>query len=285
MAESSSAKVDWSLAKGLGYVLDDRSHAAACRLNLQHYLWKDALEFNLHPSISFGEDFVVADVAAGTGAWLIDIARQFPNAKLEGFDIDLDQAPHENWLPSNVKIRYWNIFEDVPSDLIEKYDVVHVRLLVLVIEPGNHGVVIRNLLKLLKPGGYLQWDELDCVNMCVKQADPTNPVPAPALEQLREMSYANGRYNWTLKLPEFLMGEGFQDAKIDYFGDHKDLVRAFNEQHLFTMELFALTLVKAGKKEAAEKFFQIIREGYQESTKGAALCIPRTVCVARKPIS
>ena len=142
-------------------------------------------------------------------------------------------------------------------------------------------MVIKNLLNLLKPGGYLQWDELDCVNMCVKKAD--SATPAPALEQLREMSYANGRYNWTLKLPKFVTEQGFQDVKIGYFGDPDELVRAFNEQHLLTMEMFAWTLVKAGKKEAAEKFFQLIRDGYEESTKGAALCIPRIVCTARKP--
>jgi len=274
-------KMDWSMAEGLGYVLGDRSHAAACRLNIQHYLWKDALKFNVYPSIPLRDNCVIADVAAGTGAWLIDVAHQFPDAELDGLDNNLTQAPHKNWLPSNAKMRHWDLFEDVPSDLIGKYDFVHVRLLVLVIEPGKHQTVIQNLFKLLKPGGYLQWDELDCVNMHVKKVDAT--ISAPALEQLREMSYANGRYNWVLKLPDFIAEEGFQDVKMVKFGDPDELIRAFNEQHLLTMEMFAWTLARSGKKEAAEKFFQLVRDGYQESTKGAALCIPRIVCVAQKP--
>lgn len=136
----SSPKIDWSLAEGLGYVLNDRSHAAACRLNIQHYLWRDALRFNVHPSIPLRnhEDCIIADVAAGTGAWLIDVARRFPNANLDGLDIDLAQAPHKKWLPPNIEMRFCDILdEDVPGDLVGKYDFVHVRLLVLVIDPSN----------------------------------------------------------------------------------------------------------------------------------------------------
>jgi hypothetical protein len=55
-----------------------------------------------------------------------------------------------------------------------------VRLVVLVLEDPRE--FLGKLFRMLKPGGYLQWDELDCVNMCVKKVDPL--VEAPALEQL-----------------------------------------------------------------------------------------------------
>lgn len=83
---------DFSLADGHGYLLD-RSHAAACRLNLQFYLWKDAIKFNSHPSIPVQKCGIIADVATGIGMWLIDVARELPTAQIEGFDIDLSQAP------------------------------------------------------------------------------------------------------------------------------------------------------------------------------------------------
>ncbi|CAG8958208.1 hypothetical protein HYFRA_00000561 [Hymenoscyphus fraxineus] len=271
---------DFGLAKGQGYMLD-RTHAAACRLNLQFYLWKDAIGYNIHPSIPIpiSENIVIADVAAGTGAWLLDVAKTLPNATLEGFDNDLSQAPHEKWLPSNVSMRHWDIFDDVPEELVGRFDFVHVRLLVMVIEGRPEGVV-RNLLRMLKPGGYLQWDELDCVNMRVKKVDPA--IQAPALDQLVKMSYANGRYNWTLELPKFMTDEGFLDVTMEHFDDKPELVRAFNEQHLLTMEEFALRLLKMGKEDAAGKFFELIKEGYQEAVAGAAFCIPRIVCVGRK---
>lgn len=277
-----SRKTDWTLADGEGYVLNrSHAHAAACRLNLQFYLWRDAFQFNIHPSIPTHGKSVIADVASGTGMWLIDVARELPTAQLDGFDHDLAQAPHPKWLPPNIRMRHWNIFDELPTDLVGQYDIVHVRLLVLVIEQGNPRPVIRKLLTMLKPGGYLQWDELDCVHMHVKKVDPH--VPAPALEKLRDMSWADGRHDWTLQLPEFMTEEGFEDATMECFGDGDEMIRAFHEQHLLTMDEFATSLTKMGKIEAAETFYQLIREGYRESTTGAALCIPRIVCVARKP--
>ena len=221
MSESSS-NPDFSLADGHGYMLD-RSHAAACRLNLQFYLWKDALKSNIHPSIPVSSKIVIVDVAIGTGMWLIDVARELPITQIDGFDIDLRQAPPQQWQPSNATLRYWNISENVPDDLIGKYDFVNVKLLVLVIEGGNPCSVLQNLVKILKPRGFLQWDDLDCPSMCVKTADPS--VKAPALEQLREMSYANGRHDWVLQIPELSKEVGFENMDLHYFGDGIELAR------------------------------------------------------------
>lgn len=49
-------------------------------------------------------------------------------------------------------MRHWDIFADLPDDMIGQYDHVHVRLLVLVLD-GNCQPVIGNLLKMLKPRG------------------------------------------------------------------------------------------------------------------------------------
>lgn len=133
---------------------------------------------------------------------------------------------------------------------------------------------------MLKPGGYLQWDDIDCPGMWVKTVD--SGVEAPSLKQLREMSYSNGRHDWVLQIPRFAREIGFEDVHLYHFGDENELARACNEQHLLTMEEFAVSLTKTGKRDAALRFHQLIRDEYRESLKGAAFCIPRLVCVARK---
>jgi len=203
-------------------------------------------------------------------------------AQLDGLDYNLEQAPHQAWLPQNVQLRHWNVFEDPPEQLLGKYDYVHTRLLVLVVEAKDPRPIIRNLFKLLKPGGYLQWDELDTVNMAIKKVDQNQHTPA--LDQLRDWSWADGRHDWTVKLPDFLTEEGFQDATADFHGDPEELTRAFTDQHLLTAEEFAEGLVKLGKKETADKYFRIVEEAYEEEVLGAALCVPRVVCTARKPL-
>ena len=74
----------------------------------------------------------------------------FPlGTQFDGFDIDLGQAPHLQWLPSNISLTQWNMFEEVPENLVGVYDVVHIRLVMLVIKDNNPVPLIQNLRKLL----------------------------------------------------------------------------------------------------------------------------------------
>lgn len=143
---------DFNLANGRGYMLEQH-FAAASRLNFQFYLWKESLQFSIHPSIPVPEDARIADVATGTAIWLIKLAHELPSARLDGFDIKLDQAPPAQWLPPQVHLRTWNVFDNVPDDMLGAYDVVHMRLLVLVVENRDPRPIVRNLRKMLKPGG------------------------------------------------------------------------------------------------------------------------------------
>ena len=271
---------DFNLANGRGYLLD-RNYIAASRLNYQFYLWKDSLGFSLHPSIAIPKgQAVIADIATGTAIWLIDVSRALPTAELDGYDIDLGQAPKPPWLPSNLKLREWDIFDEVPSDAVEKYDVVHVRLLVLVVRNSDPREILAKIAKMLKPGGYLQWDDLNYPDTCVKTISKN--LDTPALSELRELVYSRGRNDWTLKLAEFASEEGFEDAKLYHFDDKIELAKANGEQHLLTMEEFAARLASVDKKTEAIELQQLLGRVHEESSHGAALSMPRVVCVARK---
>jgi hypothetical protein len=158
-----------------------------------------------------------------------------------------------------------------------RYDFVHIRLLVLAIEQSQLPLILRSVLKMLKPGGYLQWDELDLVNMGVKKVDST--VPTPALDELVTMSKANGRYNWTLEIKKKMEEEGFQEVSLDLIGDPPELVRPFNELHLMSMEEIGVSFARRGQNEMASKLYQLIKDAYQEATLGATLYFPRVICV------
>ncbi|KAB8217696.1 hypothetical protein BDV33DRAFT_232565 [Aspergillus novoparasiticus] len=272
---SPTSPASFRLADGLRYGLQ-QNHRSIIRLNLQHFLWREVYGFHIHPSVHLPRSDsslepsahpAIADVATGTALWLIDVSRDFPHSRLDGFDIDLTQAPHPGWLLSNITLQHWDVFTDVPASLECQYDLVHVRLLVLV-------------LSGIDP---MPWDELDCVNMKIKKVDTS--VEAPALEEIRIASHANGRHDWVLGLPRLLNEAGFQDAKLDYYDEGPELVRAFNDQHLLTMEEFASKLMQNGKAEAAASFVKLIQAGYQECVNGAALSIPRVVVVAKRPSS
>lgn len=82
--------------------------------------------------------------------WLLDFARQYPQAaQLDGLDISLDQVPDKGWLPSNVSFHLYDIYHEPHDDFVEKYDIIHVRHLTLVIKDNDLTIVIGNLLRML----------------------------------------------------------------------------------------------------------------------------------------
>jgi hypothetical protein len=80
---------------------------------------------------------------------------------------------------------------DPPAELLGEYDIVHVRLITLVIKDNNALPIVRNLRKLLskmslaipspsarqssmlESGGYLQSDEVDTVGTYIRSANPS----------------------------------------------------------------------------------------------------------------
>ncbi|GKZ51908.1 hypothetical protein AbraIFM66951_008159 [Aspergillus brasiliensis] len=275
------------IADGNGYMLES-DYAAACRLNLQVYLWKKSLKFTLHPSIPLLPDNVspralrIADIATGTALWLLDLSEELPplSAQLDGFDIDLSKAPNSKWLPTNICLGQWNIFDPVPDHMLGRYDVVHLRLLILVVQDSDPLPIMRNVYRMLKPGGYIQWDELNYPDTHVVKVNPGTKTPA--FDKLLEFVYSNGRHDWVFQLPDILLNNGFTEARLESYTDRMDLVMANGQQHLMTMAEFMGTLAKRGLLEEAQDMDKLLRGVAYEATQGVALAMPKVVCVAKK---
>ena len=61
----------------------------------------------------------------------------------------MDGFPPRQWLPENVILQQLDIFEPIPETLIGQYDIVHVRLFMLVIQNDDPGPLLENLVRLL----------------------------------------------------------------------------------------------------------------------------------------
>ena len=146
-----------------------RNTLASVRLNLQHLLWTTGNPSLLHHSIplpseprtpSEAEPFLIADVGAGTGIWStsLSLSGTLPSqARIEGFDIDLAQTPPKEWTPANVSWHKLDVLKepstvDGSPSLVGRFDVVHVRLLMLIVQNGDPMPLLRRLMALVKPG-------------------------------------------------------------------------------------------------------------------------------------
>ncbi|MCJ1421201.1 hypothetical protein MMC32_007563 [Xylographa parallela] len=255
-----------------------RNYTAATRLNAQHYIWNQQLGYNLHPDIICPKDGArIADVATGTGMWLLEAARAYPNAQCDGFDISLAQCPPQIWLPNNVSLSIWDIFQEPPESFIGTYDIVHVRLLTLVID-HDPVPVIKRIVKLLKPGGYIQWDEMDITHSIV--ASVNDSVKIEAMTRMDRIMKSHSAQHWILRLAELLNQHGFEHAQLHRVPQHLSYLKAQTDLHTLSFAEVAANMPQSDERKA--EFTQLVADVYDESTKGAAHGCAKVVFVAQK---
>ena len=94
--------------------------------------------------------------------WLCELDNTAPGSyQLYGFDISSDSFIAAEHLPTNVQLRVVDASKSLPEEFKGQFDVVHVRLLQSVIMNDDPAWVILHCMELLRPGGYLQWEEFD----------------------------------------------------------------------------------------------------------------------------
>ncbi|KAF2166604.1 hypothetical protein M409DRAFT_23238 [Zasmidium cellare ATCC 36951] len=263
------------------------------RLALQQYIWREALGFNIHPSIPPLEPTAsIADIACGTTLWLVEVGRQLgPPSDLHAFDVNLQQAPPKEWLPENLTLHKWNFFEDVPKEFKGKFDLVHVRLITVAIKDNNPVPVIKNLFKLLRPGGHLQWDEVDVYKSFVVKAYAELEVPAMdawcAWMAGTKEGQGNPENEWRRHLTGMLTENGFQTAQRhdegDRFLEHKHLMRYNSDPLLMLSEQYARRVYSTGNEQGT-KLLKTVEAAAKDAENGSAMIMPPIIWVAQKPL-
>jgi SAM-dependent methyltransferase len=83
--------------------------------------------------------------------------------KYTGFDISAQHFP-ETPLP-NSTFEVQDILTPFPEAFHNQFDLVHVRLLVLALRKDQFEPAVKNVMQLLKPGGWIQWEEFEAINL------------------------------------------------------------------------------------------------------------------------
>ncbi len=130
------------------------------RLDFQHYMLRYALRGNYAAPI--GRPRSILDVGCGTGRWAMEMATIFPEANVIGTDLVPPRADSQVSLgngidrrPANYTFVEGNILEGLPfAD--GSFDFVHMRLLLFAVSKDRWPAVIRELMRVTRPGGWIE---------------------------------------------------------------------------------------------------------------------------------
>ncbi|GAA5811119.1 hypothetical protein MFLAVUS_004548 [Mucor flavus] len=148
----------------VAYLLPEDSDESS-RLNKQHIVLRYFLQKNFIAPIDkqLEEGITVLDSGCGPASWLFDMAKDYPNSKFYGVDIT-NTFPEEE-KPENCELVLGNIGEHIPFP-DNTFDYVHQRLLLLGLTEEMWEQNIKELFRVLKPGGCIEIKEPDLRDLC-----------------------------------------------------------------------------------------------------------------------
>ncbi|KAI5920134.1 hypothetical protein F4810DRAFT_449492 [Camillea tinctor] len=198
------------------WVAPARNFRFSARLHLQHTLFQSTLGHLLAPQIQAAvadsAHLKVADLGCGNGVWLSDLDRELSSrgitAQLNGYDLNAANFPAAPFRPASMTLKTLDVLaSSLPAEHLGAYDIVHARVFVSSIPNSDPTAFLSAARALLKPGGWLQWEESRADRHVVEAPPPD--VGKSACETITGILKAGAE------------ARGFRfEALLDGLGDH-----------------------------------------------------------------
>ncbi|KAI9039286.1 S-adenosyl-L-methionine-dependent methyltransferase [Aspergillus affinis] len=216
-----------------------------------------------------------------------------PSVQLDGLDILLEVLPPKDWLPANFSTIVGDIKMNAPEHLLGIYDIVHISHLTFGLIDEEVQSVLNKVMKLLKPGSYLQWSEVDMGSFRVETTNnpyttpeehqpETRPTTATALERLFRLSEGHDprlQPRWVPQLSSKLSAAGYLAIRSDIRDAPGDLALALHDCNLIINASFARRF--AVTEPLAQPLAQLMLEAERETLDGACWAFTRYTIVGR----
>ncbi|GAN05891.1 methyltransferase type 11 [Mucor ambiguus] len=143
----------------VAYVLPNDDDEAD-RVHQQHWILRYALQSNYQAPVTdlLEKGITVLDSGCGPATWTFEMGEAWPNSTFHG--IDASCVFPENIKPANVEFVIGNIAKQIPYP-DNTFDYIHQRLLLLGLTNEDWDNALKELYRVLKPGGYIELAEPD----------------------------------------------------------------------------------------------------------------------------
>ncbi len=142
--------------EGRSHYIEPNDERGIHRLDFQHFLLREAFGANYLAPLT--QPRAILDVGCGTGRWAMEMAQTFPQADVAGMDMDRPSKEYEaehSERPANYRFVLGNALDPLPfSD--GAFDFVHMRFLSLGIPENRWPDVVRELVRVTAPGGFVE---------------------------------------------------------------------------------------------------------------------------------
>jgi SAM-dependent methyltransferase len=230
----------------------------------------------------------VADIATGTGIWLMDLAKTLPSTcHFTGYDISAAQFPPQSSWPPNVSFDTHSMLLPFPEPELGTYDIVAIRYVSFAITAAEWKTTIKNLITLLKPGGYLQW--IDSDNLRIYQSQPGTSLAAIREVFASVAAYGESRdlrFGMITRTAEIFREEGLVDVSEDVFaGDRIAEDREVKTKNALESMRSILSHIATvpGSEWTKEKYDRLLGEARREVALGAYSVLDQYCVVGRRP--
>ncbi|CAG8543971.1 14921_t:CDS:2 [Gigaspora margarita] len=134
---------------------DDETDRLHFRHFLTRYIWQSNFSAPINDILTDSETQIL-DVGCGAASWAFDMATTYPLIQIIG--IDISQQPPTYIKPDNFTFVKANVLEEIPFEE-NTFDYVFQRNLFGAFTEQNWPDVIDELVRVLKPGGFIELSE------------------------------------------------------------------------------------------------------------------------------
>jgi ubiquinone/menaquinone biosynthesis C-methylase UbiE len=264
------------------YFVDVENTAERERLTRQGRFLQAGLQGHLPeqmPTPGTSGTLDILDIACGDGAWVLDVARAYPQATVTGGDLSrtavaFAQERAEAQGISNARFRVLDALKpfDIPDN---SFDLVNARLVYGFIPPATWSSFIQECQRIVRPGGLLRITEGEFGLSNGAATEKLASLSASTMQRMGNSFSPDGRHTGiTPMLWLFLRDVGFQDIQkkayvIEYLGD-RDAEGDLYHNLLALYNLLKFPFIKSGVVSQEE--FDALYDRFTQEMQSRDFC-------------